>query len=37
MNRRLVTGALVLAVIVAILWAMHSVDAIAFLKHLHGR
>ena len=37
MNRRLVTGALALTVIAAIVWAMHSVDAIAFLKRLHGR
>ena len=37
MNRRLVTGTLALTVIVAIVWAMHSVDAITFLKRLHGQ
>ena len=37
MTRRLVTVAIAVTVIVAIVWAMHSVDAIAFLKHLHGR
>lgn len=37
MNRRLVTATLALSVIVLIVWAMHSVDAITFLKRLHGR
>ena len=37
MSRRLVTGTIALTVVIAIVWAMHSVDAIAFLKHLHGR
>ncbi len=37
MTRRLTNIAVVVAALVAIIWAMHSVDAIGFLKRLHGR
>jgi hypothetical protein len=36
MSRRITTVAFAVAAFIAIIWAMHSVDAIAFLKRMHG-
>jgi hypothetical protein len=36
MNRKFVVGALVAAVLLATLWAAHHVDALGFLRQLHG-
>ena len=37
MSRKTMIRALFAASLILIAWAMHSVDAITFLKRLHGR
>ena len=37
MSRRVLTGALIVTAAVLLAWTLHGVDAITFLKRMHGQ